>query len=151
MGYFKLKKIIYYCKHGEAVSDWNITSEVDWLCSLTIDKVKQLNFYSSNYAVHLISYVQMCNCFNIAPIVNMFNIDEDYLNVGELPFMYSTHLIIDEIRARIAEGIINVNDVEIYVEDSKGEIHLKKLDEHGRTDDWFDTEYVLDDIFDRLF
>lgn len=147
-----MKKIIYFCKHGEAVSDWNIASEVDWICSLTVDKVKQINLNGiNNYAVHLNSYVQCCNCCNVIPIVNTSNIDKDYIDVDKLPFIYSTHLIIDEIRARIAEGVLNKDDVKIYVENSNGDMQLKIIDANGGSDIWFDTEYIVDDIYARLF
>ena len=79
----------------------------------------------------------------------MSNID-DYFLKEEIPFLFSTHLVIDEIRARIAEKKINKDDYEIWVEDSKGELHLKLLTDSGRSSNWYDTEEVMDDILLRM-
>lgn len=131
-----MKKIIYFCKHGEAVSDWNITSEVDWICSLELPK--SAYHHDTKYRKHIAIDVRLNG-------LSGFNTDK------KPTFYYSTHLIIDEIRTRIAEGVLKSDDVEVYVEDSSGKLHLKRFNEHGMTNDWFDTEDVLDDIFDRLF
>lgn len=146
-----MKKIIYFCKHGEAVSDWNITSEVDWICSFDNDTAKKILFNGKHrYGQHLDKYISKSYVDYSTP-VDMSNIDTDYLDVGKIPFFYSTHLVIDEIRARIAEGRINTDDVVVYVEDSNGDMQLKVIDEHGHSNTWFDSENVIDDILKRLF
>lgn len=60
-------------------------------------------------------------------------------------FNVSTHLVIDEIRARIKEKRINLDDITIMVEENE-----KILDVNGRSHDWYPEEETWDNILMKL-
>lgn len=86
-----MKKIIYFCKHGEAVSDWDITTTVDWICDLKIDDIPLYFKNTDKYSFHLNNYISNCiKCNYKNLIVDMSNFD-DYILNDKIPFFYSTH------------------------------------------------------------
>lgn len=65
-------------------------------------------------------------------------------------FHVGTSLIIDEIRARIKEGSIGINDLEVWVEDTDGELVYFNIDKNGKTQDMTETLRVHTNILTRL-
>lgn len=99
------KKIVRFCREGDAISDWEIAETVD---ALIASKTKNV-------------------CYQ-----------------------FSTHLVLDELRARAAEGLVNMEDFSVYIEDTAGVSHLVHIDNRGRCSEWFDSETVMDKILERL-
>jgi hypothetical protein len=69
---------------------------------------------------------------------------------SENEFHTSTHLVINEIRARVAEGFLKTKDFKIWVEDVDGEEVVFVVDKDGRGKNWQPTQEVSTDILDRL-
>ena len=80
--------------------------------------------------------------------ISDYKISEFVDKIFESPktrFNISTHLVIDEIRARVKEGKINLDDITILIEDRE-----KVLDINGRSWNWYPPEEVWDNILTRL-
>lgn len=79
------------------------------------------------------------------------NTDLDaFLRSEDEDWQISSHLIIDEVRARIKEGKIKIEDVQIYVEDLDGFINWFPIDKNGRSDGWVDSLEIFENIMLRL-
>lgn len=72
-------------------------------------------------------------------------LDDFLLNAFVDKANISSHIVIDEIRARIKEGSIIHGEIEIYIE---GE--LFPVDENGRSDIWYPSQDVQQRILMRL-
>jgi hypothetical protein len=80
--------------------------------------------------------------------VSDFKISEwvdNMLYSDRIEFNISTHLVIDEIRARIKEGRIKLEDIEILIQ---GEVF--PVDKDGRSSMWYPVQEVQDNILNRL-
>lgn len=69
---------------------------------------------------------------------------------SEEEFHISTNLVIDEIRARIAEKTLKPIDFRIYVQDINGDEELFVIDEDGRSRNFQATQEVGSNILTRL-
>ena len=84
--------------------------------------------------------------------VSDFEISEYVDNIlisDEDEFHTSTHMVIDEIRARILEGRIGVDDLHVYVMGKEGEEYFA-IDKNGRSSDWVESQKIHSDILTRL-
>lgn len=77
--------------------------------------------------------------YKIAEFVDIF------LKSDKLEVSVSTHLVIDEIRARIAEGTLNHEDVEICVDG-----YPFNIDKDGRSNDWQPIQEIHTNILTRI-
>lgn len=70
---------------------------------------------------------------------------------SETEFEISTAMVIDEIRARVAEKKLKIDDFQIWVEsDIVGEQIPFNIDKDGRSSDWQKSQEVHDNILDRI-
>lgn len=96
-------KILRYTPAAKAISDWEISSFVDYM-----------------------------------------------IQSSEQQFCVSTHLVIDEIRARVAENKISKDLFHILVTDVDGKEKRKKLLSDGKAEKWYETEEVGSRIISRI-
>ena len=75
---------------------------------------------------------------------------DNIMNSDEMEFDVSSHIVIDEIRARIRESRIGVDDVDVWVTDQAGNYKHFAIDKDGRSSDWLPFQDVRDDIIGRL-
>mgnify|MGYP000429126206 CR=1 FL=1 len=65
-------------------------------------------------------------------------------------FNISTGMVIDELRARIAEGVIDTNDYTVMVDDENGELQQFNIDKNGRSQDWQPIQYTFENTISRI-
>ena len=95
--------------------------------------------------------VIFCHYGKAIPDVKVSDAVDKFLDGPALSINVSTHLFIDEIRARIKEGQIMYNvDVKILVLDSLWNFTEKVIDVNGRSCVWVDTEEIAENIMIRL-
>ena len=75
---------------------------------------------------------------------------DDILASDKKIFHVSTNLVIDEIRARIKEKKIRLNDLDIYVTNKEGDEVPFTIDKDGRSYDRQESQEVHSNILDRL-
>lgn len=75
---------------------------------------------------------------------------DEIMSSNEKEFHVSTHLVIDEIRARIKEKKINLNDIQIYITDNYNCEYLFTIDKDGRSKNWQDSQEVQEKLFMRI-
>lgn len=90
--------------------------------------------------------------FEIYSFVDELIYNDFVYSKDEYTIAISTHLVIDEIRARIKQNELNRDYIAIYVcryllDD---EIIYKPIDKDGRSEIWTLAETILDRILDRL-
>lgn len=77
-------------------------------------------------------------------------VDKIFTLDGDSEHRYGTHLVIEEVRARISEGAVNLQDVTLQVINKAGQLCEKTVNKYGASSDWCDTEYVFNEILARI-
>lgn len=75
---------------------------------------------------------------------------DEMLTSEEQEFHISTNLVIDEIRARIVERKIGLDDLHIYVADEFGGETYFTIDKNGRSNDFEKSQDIHTDILTRI-
>lgn len=69
---------------------------------------------------------------------------------SETEFSTSTHLVIEEIRARVVEKKLKLDDFQIWIQGDDGKEMKFNMDVAASSDDWQKSQDVWSDILNRV-